>query len=158
MNRLEPTGQTAAQVYQIFIKATPNEIWDAIVEPEFSARYFYGSRVDTTGEAGTPFRYHAPDGSSLWGDELVIESDRPRRLAVGWRSLYDPLLVDEPSSRVTWEIEPHEGGFCLLTVIHDQLENSPGTAANVAGTGWMMVLSGLKTVLETGAGLVADPR
>lgn len=145
-----------AQIYQIFIKATPDAIWDAITKPEFSARYFYGSRVETTGEVGTPFRYHSPDGSSLWADESVLESDRPYRLVVGWRSLYDPNLLDEPSSRVTWEIQQQDGGFSLLTVTHDQLEGAPGTAANVTGTGWMMVLSGLKTVLETGTNLAGE--
>lgn len=153
---MNTTEQSAAQVYQIFIKATPDAIWEAITKPEFSARYFYGARVETTGEVGTPFRYHSPDGSSLWADESVMEWDRPHRLVVGWRSLYDPSLVNEPSSRVTWEIETQEGGFSLLTVTHDQLEDAPGTAANVAGTGWMLVLSGLKTVLETGAGLTLD--
>ncbi len=147
---------TPAQIYQIFIKATPDAIWDAITKPEFSERYFYGSRVETTGEVGTPFRYHSPDGSSLWADESVLESDRPRRLVVGWRSLYDPSLVDEPSSRVTWEVEPQEGGFSLLTVTHDQLDDAPGTAANVTGVGWMRVLSGLKTVLETGTNLAGN--
>lgn len=147
---------TPDQVYQIFIKATPDEIWQAITIPEFSERYFYGSRVETTAEVGTPFRYHSPDGASLWADESVLESDPPRRLVVGWRSLYDPSLVDEPSSRVTWEIEPQDGGFTLLTVTHDHLDRSPGTAANVAGVGWMRVLSGLKTVLETGTSLAGD--
>lgn len=144
----------ALQIYQIFIKATPEAIWDAITEPGFSAYYFYGCRVETTGEVGTPFRYRSPDGSSLWGDELVLEADRPKRLVVGWRSLYDPALADEPSSRVSWEIAEQDGGFCLLTVTHDRLEDAPTTAANVSGAGWMMVLSGLKTVLETGSGLV----
>jgi uncharacterized protein YndB with AHSA1/START domain len=148
-----PTEQTAAQVYQIFIRAAPAAIWDAITQPEFTARYFYGSRVDTTGEVGSPFRYQSPDGSSLWGDETVLESDPPRRLVVTWRSLYDPETADEPRSRVTWQIEPQHGGYSLLTVIHDQLEPAPKTAAGVAGAGWMMVLSGLKTVLETGSGL-----
>lgn len=155
MNTTTPEP-TTAQVYQIFIKATPDAIWDSIIKPEFSERYFYGSRVETTGEIGTPFRYHSPDGSSLWADEEVLESDRPRRLVVGWRSLYDPSLTDEPSSRVTWEIEPQAGGFSLLTVTHDQLDDAPGTAANVAGTGWMMVLSGMKTVLETGTSLAGS--
>ncbi|WP_167132975.1 SRPBCC family protein [Paramicrobacterium chengjingii] len=147
------SAPTTAQVYQIFIKATPEQIWDAITQPEFSSKYFYGSRVETKAEVGTPFRYHASDGSSLWGDETVLESDKPNRLVVGWRSLYDPSLADEPSSRVTWDIQLQEGGFSLLTVTHDRLENAPRTAANVAGAGWMMVLSGLKTVLETGSGL-----
>ena len=148
------TQETAvAQMYRIFIKATPEAIWDAITKPEFSARYFYGSRVETTGEVGSPFRYHSPDGTSLWGDEKVLESEPPHRLVVSWRSLYDPELADEPASRVTWQIEGQDGGYSLLTVIHDQLESAPKTAAGVDGTGWMMVLSGLKTVLETGSGL-----
>ncbi len=70
------------QVYQVFIKASPEQVWDAITRPEFTARYFHGARVETTGEAGTPFRYHSPDRSALWGDEMVLESDRPRRLVV----------------------------------------------------------------------------
>lgn len=144
---------TAVQVYRIFIKATPEATWAAITQPELSARYFHGSRIDTTGEVGSPFRYHSPDGASLWGDETVLESDPPRRLVVTWRSLYDPDLVDEPASRVTWEIEAQEGGYVLLTLTHDRLDDAPKTAANVAGAGWMLVLSGLKTVLETGAGL-----
>lgn len=153
MSTTTTTEPTTEQIYQIFIKATPSAIWDAITRPEFSARYFYGARVETTAEAGTPFRYHSPDGTSLWGDEEVLESDPPRRLVVTWRSLYDPELVDEPASRVTWRIEAQDTGYSLLTVTHDRLEDAPGTAANVSGPGWMMVLSGMKTLLETGAGL-----
>ncbi len=70
-----------------------------------------------------------------------------------WRSLYNPSHADEPASRVTWQIEPQDGGYSLLTVTHDQLEAAPKTAAGVAGVGWMMVLSGMKTLLETGSGL-----
>ena len=80
----------------------------------------------------------------------MLEFDPPRRLVHGWRSLYDPELAAEEPSRVTWEIEPQDGGFSLLTVTHDQLEGAPKTAASVVGPGWMMVLSGLKTLLETG--------
>ena len=72
-----------------------------------------------------------------------------------WRALYDPTTAAEPYSRVTWEIEPKDGGYSLLTVTHDRLEGAPKTAGSVAGTGWMMVLSGLKTLLETGEPLVA---
>lgn len=86
----------------------------------------------------------------MWGDETVLESEPPRRLVVTWRSLYDPELAGEQPSRVSWDIESQEGGFSKLTVVHDQLEGSPKTAASVSGAGWMMVLSGLKTVLETG--------
>ena len=77
----------------------------------------------------------------------------PRRLSHEWHSFYDPELAAEEKSRVTWEIEAQDGGFSKLTVIHDRLENAPKTAASVSGAGWMMVLSGLKSVLETGEGL-----
>lgn len=147
--------QPATQIYQIFIKATPEAIWAAITLPEFSARYFYGSRVETTGQAGSPFRYHSPDGASLWGEGNVLESDPPRRLVVPWRSLYDAELAGEESSRVTWQIEAQDGGYCQLTVVHDQLDGAPKTAASVSGRGWMMVLSGLKTLLETGHSLAS---
>jgi uncharacterized protein YndB with AHSA1/START domain len=151
-----PTAtETTTQIYKLFIRATPQAIWDAITKPEFTSQYFHGAHVETTGEAGTPLRYRSPDGSTLWGDETIIESDPPRRLVVPWRSMYSPELAEEEPSRVTWEIEPRENGVSLLTVIHDRLENSPKTAASVGGEGWMMVLSGLKTVLETGGPLNA---
>jgi uncharacterized protein YndB with AHSA1/START domain len=86
----------------------------------------------------------------VWGDEAVLEFEPPHRLVHGWRSLYDPELAAEEPSRVTWEIDPHDGGYCSLTVTHDRLEGAPRTAASVSSAGWMMVLSGLKTLLETG--------
>ena len=134
------------QVYQVFIKASPEAIWEAITTPEFTRRYFYEARIEATPER---YRSVGPDGSD-WGDDPTFEYDPPRRLVHGWRSLYDPELADEAMSRVTWEIEPQEGGYCLLTVTDDQLEGAPKTAESVSGRGWMMVLSGLKTLLETG--------
>ena len=149
LERGEAMSAAPRQVYQVFIRATPDQVWDAITRPEFTARYFFGSRVETTGEAGSPFRHRAPDSEELWADDIVLESERPKRLVHTWRALYDPELAAEPPSRVTWEIEPQPGGICRLTVVHDELENSPRTAAGVAG-GWMFVISGLKTLLETG--------
>jgi uncharacterized protein YndB with AHSA1/START domain len=141
--------QTTVQVYAVFIKATPEEIWDAITKPEFTSRYFYGSLVDSSLEPGTPFRGWSPDRKQLWTDGEVLESEKPRRLSYSWRSLYDEEQATEQPSRVAWEIEPQEGGVTKLTVVHDQLENAPKTAENVAG-GWPFILSGLKTLLETG--------
>ena len=154
LERSEEMADAPKQVYQVYIRATPEQVWDAITKPEFTAQYFFGSRVDTSGEAGEPMRHYAPDGEKLWGDDMVLESERPRRLVHTWRSLYDEELTAEPPSRVSWEIEPQPGGICKLTVVHDQLEGSPKTAASVSG-GWMFVISGLKTVLETGRPLAA---
>lgn len=144
------------QVYQVLIKAGPQQIWDAITKPEFTRQYFHGARVETTGEVGTPFRYYAPDGETLWGDELILESDPPHRLVVPWRSLYDDELAAEPASRVTWLIEERDGGVCLLTATHNRLEQSPRTAESVSGIGWLTVVNGLKTLLETGAPLFPE--
>jgi hypothetical protein len=72
-----------------------------------------------------------------------------------WRSLYSPELAAEEPSRVTWKIEPQEHGYCKLTLTHDQLEGAPRTAESVSGAGWMFVLSGLKTLVETGEPLAS---
>jgi uncharacterized protein YndB with AHSA1/START domain len=137
---------SATQVYPIFIKASPDAIWAAITRPEFSQQYFFGARIENTADRHVA---RGPDGAD-WGDAPMFEFDAPRRMAYAWKSGYDPSMADEPPSRVTWQIDPQDGGFSLLTVTHDQLEGSPKTAASVGGVGWMMVLSGLKTVLETG--------
>jgi uncharacterized protein YndB with AHSA1/START domain len=154
LERSTEMADATRQVYQVYIKATPEQIWDAITKPEFTARYFFGSRVDTTGEAGGPIRHLASDTDELWGDDTVLESDRPKRFVHTWRSLYNPELAAEPLSRVAWEIEAQPDGICKLTVVHDQLEASPKTAASVSG-GWMFIISGLKTLLETGQPLAA---
>jgi len=138
--------QNITQVYQLFIKATPEQIWEAITTPEFTQRYFHGARITVTPES---YRSLAPN-DDVWGDDAVLEFAPPHRLVHGWRSLYSPELAAEETSRVTWEIDPQDGGYCSLTVTHDQLEGAPKTAASVSGAGWMMVLSGLKTLLETG--------
>jgi uncharacterized protein YndB with AHSA1/START domain len=141
--------KTALQVYTVFIKASPEAIWEAITKPEFTSRYFYGSQVESSLEPGTPFLGWSPDREQLWTDGQVLESDEPRRLSYTWRALYDEQTAAEEPSRVTWEIEAQDGGVSKLTVVHDRLEAAPKTAENVAG-GWMYILSGLKTLLETG--------
>ena len=144
------------QVYQVFIKASPERIWDAITKPELIAGYFHGSQLEQEIRAGGRWRAWSPDHSKLWLDAEVLEFDPPRKLSHAWRSLYDPECALEEESRVTWEIQPQEGGYCLLTVVHDRLEGAPKTAVSVSGTGWMLVLSGLKSVVETGSGLEAS--
>ena len=142
--------QTNVQVYQVFIKATPEQIWEAITKPEFTAKYFHGSLVESTFEPGAPYNGWSTDHSQLWVDGVVEDADPPHRLSHTWRALYDPETAAEEASRVTWEIEPLDGGVSKLTVVHDRLEGAPKTAASVSGAGWMHVLSGLKTLLETG--------
>ena len=93
------TEQTT-QVYSVFIRATPEQVWDAITKPEFTTKYFYGSAVDTTGEPGTPWRGWSEDRAQQLVDGEVLESDPPRLLRHTWRALYDPETAVEPVSIV----------------------------------------------------------
>jgi uncharacterized protein YndB with AHSA1/START domain len=136
------TAQTT-QVYSVFIRATPEQIWDAITKPEFTQQYFYGARIEVRDG-----RRLSAVGDMEW-DEEVLEAEPPTRLVHRFVAAYDPDMAAEEPSRVTWEIEPQDGGVSKLTVVHDQLEAAPKTAESVAG-GWMFILSGLKTLLETG--------
>ena len=138
------TAQTT-QVYQVFIRATPEQIWEAMTRPEFTEQYFHGVRL----ELRDGRRYTTTESGMSW-DEPILEEEPPRRLVHQWVSYYDPEMREEEPSRVTWEIEPQEDGTCLLTLVHDRLEGAPKTAEGVAVPGWMYVLSGLKTLLETG--------
>jgi uncharacterized protein YndB with AHSA1/START domain len=148
------TEINTTQIYQVFIKATPEQIWEAITNPEFTQKYFHGSVIDSTFEVGAPYLGLSGDRSEKLVDGEVLEADPPRRLSTTWRALYDPETAAEPHSRVSWEIDPQDGGFTKLTVVHDQLEESLKTAENVVG-GWSFILSGLKTLLETGEPLSA---
>ena len=139
------TAQTT-QVYQIFFMPSRPGIGAAITTPVFTARYFHQAPHPVP---AARYLSLAPDGDT-WGDGPVFEFDPPRKLVHEWRSLYDADLAAEEPSRVTWEIEPQDDGTCLLTVVHDRLEGAPKTAASVSGPGWMHVLSGLKTLLQTG--------
>jgi uncharacterized protein YndB with AHSA1/START domain len=144
--------EQATQVYAVFIRATPEQVWDGITKPEFTRKYFYDSVIDSTFEPGTPLVMLKSDGDDRMVEGEVLEANPPKLLRQTWRAVWFPEMAEEPHSRVTWEIEPQEGGVTKLTVTHDQLEASPKTAEGVAG-GWSYVLSGLKTLLETGSPL-----
>jgi uncharacterized protein YndB with AHSA1/START domain len=143
---MAPEG-TTTQVYRVFIKATPEAIWDAITKPDLTEQYFHGVRM----ELRDGRRWSTLADGRAW-DEPILEVDPPRRLVHEWQAGYDPELAAEVS-RVTWEIDPRDDGTCQLTVVHDRLEGAPKTAESVSGEGWMFVLSNLKTFLETGAPL-----
>src|SRR2546430_17366321 len=92
--------QTNVQVYAVFIKASPEQIWEAITKPDFTSRYFYGSLVDSSFEAGAPYRSWSPDREKLSVDCEVLDSDPPRRLSYTWRALYDRKTTTEKPNRV----------------------------------------------------------
>ncbi len=139
--------EVATQVYQVFIKATPQAVWDAITKPEFTERYLYGTRAQYDLRPGGAFR-SLGEGDAVLVDGEVVEAAPPHKLVQTWRFRYDPELEAEGFTRVTWDVEEADGGISKLTVTHE-LEGAPKTAAHVAG-GWSYIVSGLKTLLETG--------
>jgi uncharacterized protein YndB with AHSA1/START domain len=145
--------QTMEKVYEIYIKTTPERLWQAITDSELRKKYSFGVGVESDWTAGSA--YKAAAGSFPIAEGENLEVDPPRRLVQSFNALWDsggmgdgtPRDVrSEPTSRVTWEIEQVEDS-CRLTVIHDQLA---ADANNELYGGWPMILSGLKTLLETG--------
>jgi DNA-binding transcriptional ArsR family regulator len=134
------------KVYEIFIKTTPERLWEAIVDPEIRAKYNFGAAVHSDWTPGARLELAAPNAAGPLGEGEVLESDPPRRLVHTLTALWSDEVKSAGTSRVTWEIVP-VGDSCQLTLTHDQL---PGDASNQIYGGWPMILSGLKTWLETG--------
>jgi uncharacterized protein YndB with AHSA1/START domain len=152
------------QVHRVYIKTTPEAIWEAITSPEWSQRYGYGGQVHyDLRPGGAHYAETSPEMRAMGAPDIaldgeVLEVDPPRRLVVSWRMVMDDGLKDEGFSRLTYEIEPIDGGVCRLTLTHDledkpklQLLVSGGLESSGAGGGWPWVLSDLKSVLETGS-------
>ena len=134
-------------VFQVYIRTQPEQLWQAITDPEFTQRFFFQTRVDADWRAGAPLRYLSRDGSVAVEGE-VVESQPPRRLVTTWAFRHDPELAEDPPSRVTWEIE-QQGEICRLTLVHDGFASETRTFHSVV-SGWPLVLSSLKSLLETG--------
>jgi uncharacterized protein YndB with AHSA1/START domain len=134
------------KVFEIYIRTSPERLWEAITDPDTRARYQFGARVESDWAPGSGYTVeHAGAGRALVEGEN-LEVDPPRRLVQSFHAVWDEGVAAQGTSRVTWEIEP-VGDSCRLTVIHDQLPD--GADEHLYG-GWPMILSGLKTWLETG--------
>ena len=138
-----PVSDTA--VFEIYIKASPERIWEAITDPDQRAKYSFGVQVHSDWTTGSPYRSGVPGVVEIAeGENLVV--DPPRLLVQSFRALWSDDVRAQGTTRVTWEIE-QVGDSCRLTVVHDRL---PASANAELYGGWPMVLSGLKTLLETG--------
>jgi uncharacterized protein YndB with AHSA1/START domain/DNA-binding transcriptional ArsR family regulator len=155
------------KVFEIYIKTTPERLWEAITDPDIRSKYNFGARATSDWTPGSRLEMSARDGAFALGDGEVLEADPPRRLVHTMRALWGDDVKSEGFSRVTWQIElvdaafarghtaavdvrdemPIGGDSCRLTVTHDQLRE--GANEQLYG-GWPMILSGLKTWLETG--------
>ena len=135
------------KVFEIYIRTTPERLWEAITDPEIRAKYNFGAGVTSDWTPGSRLEMGAPNaGGLLLGEGEVLEVDPPRRLVHTLIALWSDDVKREGASRVTWEIEP-VGDSCRLLLTHDQLRE--GANDQLYG-GWPMILSGLKTWLETG--------
>jgi len=157
------TAETTVQVYRTYIRASAEAIWEAITTPEWTAKYGYAMLVDYELKTGGAFRVYANEGMKAMGcpdvisDGEVIEADPPHKLIQTWRMTMTPEMAAEAFTRVTFDIAPVRGGVTRLTVTHD-VTGAPMWAAVLrgdhesggAGGGWSEILSGLKTILETG--------
>ncbi|CAO5247019.1 ArsR family transcriptional regulator [Frankia sp. AgKG'84/4] len=134
------------KIFEIYLRTTPERLWEAITDPEIRSRYQFGARVTSDWTPGSRVEMASPGAPGLLGEGEVLESDPPRRLVHTLTALWSDDVKAEGASRVTWEIEPIADS-CRLTVTHDQLRE--GAHDELYG-GWPMILSGLKTWLETG--------
>jgi uncharacterized protein YndB with AHSA1/START domain len=138
--------RTLQKVFEIYIKTTPERLWEAITNPEMRRKYTFGLRVVSDWKPGSHYQGISSNSPTaiLEGDNLEV--DPPRRLVQSFDALWSDDVKSEGTSRVTWEIEPIEDS-CRLTVTHDRMREG---ANNELYGGWPMILSGLKTLLETG--------
>jgi uncharacterized protein YndB with AHSA1/START domain len=159
------TARATSQVYKVYIKATPQAIWDALTRSEWTKRYGYGGTVQFDLRTGGKYKAMSETGMDGTGGPLdmtdgeVREAQMPKKLVQTWRLLADPQIAAEGFTRLTYTLEQGEiPGVTKLTVAHD-LQKAPRLAAMVAGEipqaggGWSYILSDLKTLLETGKSL-----
>ena len=166
------TEQTVTtQVYRVYIKATPQTIWDAITRPEWTERYGYGGRAEYEPDLRPGARYRGLTSDAMRAvgspdvgvDGEVVEADPPRRLVQTFRMLMDEGLAAEGFTRLTHEIQEGSAGVTKLTLTHE-LEGAPKLAVLMsggledvgAGGGWSFVLSDLKTLLESGSAMAPE--
>ncbi len=136
---------TMEKVFEIYIKTTPDRLWQAITDSDMRAKYTFGVGISSDWTPGSHYTASHPSGVDISAGEN-LEVDPPRKLVQSFNALWSDDVKAAGTSRVTWDIEP-VGDSCRLTVTHDEL---PASVNNEIYGGWPQILSGLKTLLETG--------
>jgi uncharacterized protein YndB with AHSA1/START domain len=134
------------KIFEIYIRTTPERLWEAITDPDIRRKYNFGASVDSDWRPGSRLEMAHPNAPGLLGDGEVIEADPPHRLVHTLTALWSDDVKSEGATRVTWEIE-QVADSCRLVLTHNHL--SEGANEQIYG-GWPMILSGLKTWLESG--------
>ncbi|MBC7998252.1 MAG: SRPBCC domain-containing protein [Leptolyngbya sp.] len=141
-------------VFVTVIKTTPDKLWAALTDGNITPAYYYGSALQGEMKKGTSYSYHGPDGSRFLSGE-ILEAIKPTKLVMTFKGEWMPGMQDDAPSRVTYEIL-QQGDCCRLTLVHDQFDSETNTFKN-SGGGWPGIISGLKTLLETGEPLNYNP-
>jgi uncharacterized protein YndB with AHSA1/START domain len=142
-------------VYVIYIRTTPEKLWQALIEPDFTRRFWVGTTQDCDWKVGSAWRLMIPDGRVGDAGE-VLEIEPHRRLVLSWRNEFRPHLRAEGYSRLTYLIEP-QANMVKLTVSHE-IDRPESKFIDAVSTGWPLILSSLKSLLETGESLEATRR
>ena len=132
-------------VYVTEIRTTPEQLWQALTDPEFTQRYWYGTRIESTFAVGAPLKM-VKQGGAAPDTGVILVADKPRTLSFSWHIAWGDM-AKERDSRATFTIEPLPGGMVKLTVTHDDLEEG-GAVMQAMQNGWKGILAGLKTMLE----------
>lgn len=141
-------------VYATYIRTSPQKLWDALIKPEFTKRYFFGVTMDTDWQVGSPWKMVHADGKITDAGE-VLEVVPQKRLVLKWRNEF-PELKPEGYTRCTFELTP-QGELTKLEVVHEAEMDNSKTISAISG-GWPRILSNLKTFLETGEVLTFPPK
>ncbi|MFN8629686.1 MAG: SRPBCC domain-containing protein [Chloroflexota bacterium] len=147
---LMTTTLAPAFVQAIFIKASPETVWRALTESDMTVRYYYRSRIDSDWQPGSPYVMTLDGVPQIEG--VIVEADKPSRLVQTFHAVWDEKVAADAPSRVTWELTPAGPGITKVTVVHEELVTGSETETSVS-RGWPYLLSGLKSVLETGESL-----
>ena len=150
LSELKQTLESSMEkIFEIYIRTTPERLWQAITDPGIRSRYQFGCRITSKWTPGSRVEMSHPRAPGLLAEGEILEAEPPHRLVQTMTALWSDDAKNEGTSRVTWEVE-QVGDSCRLTVTHDQLRE--GASPEIYG-GWPMILSGLKTWLETGESL-----
>jgi uncharacterized protein YndB with AHSA1/START domain len=138
-------------VYVTYIRTTPEKLWQALIDPEFTRRYWVGTWQESEWKAGSSWRIMIPDGRVADTGE-VVEIELHKRIVLTWRNEFKPELREEGYSRLTYELQ-QQGESVKLTILHESDKPDSKLIAAVSN-GWPMILASLKSLLETGESLV----
>jgi len=149
----EVLDRKPSHVFAIFIRASRDQIWEALTSSDYTLRYYYASTVESEWRAGAPFVYRIQGEPAIVGE--VVESTAPEKLVCTFDARWDDEVRADPPSRITWILEEAGPGVSKVTVVHDGFESETATFTQIGG-GMPFILSGLKTLLETGEPLIAE--